>query len=211
MKQLLITIAAVVLVGCGNPSGELIQAAIEGNIVSIRMCLSKGADVNAKDEAGYTPLHHAAERGYKVIVKLLITKGADVNARDHFAKLIRDGVVSLKLNGVVMNANNEEGFTPLYKAIDGNHTEIIKHLINNGADVNVENPLGGRSPLHMAVDQGKREIIEMLVNKGADVNAREFDDRTPLDLAIAFKHTEIAELLRKHGAKTAEELKAEGK
>tara|TARA_B110000438_G_scaffold168089_1_gene160726 strand:- start:741 stop:893 length:153 start_codon:yes stop_codon:yes gene_type:complete len=50
-----------------------------------------------------------------------------------------------------------------------------------------------------------------LIAEGADVNAQRDDGETPLDWAIEFKETEISALLRKHGGKTGEELKAEGK
>ncbi|MDP6307252.1 MAG: ankyrin repeat domain-containing protein, partial [Verrucomicrobiota bacterium] len=53
------------------------------------------------------------------------------------------------------------------------------------------------------------EIVELLIANGADVNAKDGDGFTPLDLATNNK--EIADLLRKHGGKTGEELKAEGK
>jgi ankyrin repeat protein len=64
--------------------------------------------------------------------------------------------------------------------------------------------------LHEAAASGHKEIVEVLVTKGADVNAN-IGGWTPLHLAIDEGHTEIADLLRKHGGKTAEELKAEGK
>ena len=54
-----------------------------------------------------------------------------------------------------------------------------------------------------------KEIVEMLIAKGADVNAKDVDGFTPVDLAKG--HPEIADLLRKHGGKTGEELEAEGK
>ena len=49
-------------------------------------------------------------------------------------------------------------------------------------------------------------IVKLLIAKGADVNAQLDDGRTPLDGAIKQKQTETADLLRKHGAKTGEEL-----
>ena len=58
---------------------------------------------------------------------------------------------------------------------------------------------------------GHMKIAELLIVKGADVNAKKAGGETPLDFAIAFKRTETADLLRKHGGKTGEELKAEGK
>jgi len=103
MKQLLLTtIAAVVLVGCGNPEADraLLKAAQDGNIVAVKKHLAAGADVNAKGwfkltlhivEGGnlnkktytdWTPLHWAAYRDHKEIVELLIAEGADVNAKD---------------------------------------------------------------------------------------------------------------------------------
>ena len=56
--------------------------------------------------------------------------------------------------------------------------------------------------------KGRKEIAELLIVKGADVNAKEEDGYTPLD--VAKRYPEIADLLRKHGAKTVEELKATG-
>ena len=56
-----------------------------------------------------------------------------------------------------------------------------------------------------------KEIVELLIAKGADVNAKTGDGRTPLDYSIVNKQPETANLLRKHGGKTGEELKAEGK
>ena len=56
MKQLLITIAAVVLVGCG-PSISIHKAAEEGNIEVVEQHLAAGVDVNAKDQNDVTPLH----------------------------------------------------------------------------------------------------------------------------------------------------------
>jgi ankyrin repeat protein len=80
MKQLLTTIAALVLVGCGS-SMSIHKAAGDGNIEAVKQYLDGGADVNAKYGGGWTPLHFAAEKGHKEIAELLIAKGADVNTK----------------------------------------------------------------------------------------------------------------------------------
>ena len=82
MKHLLITtIAAVVLVGCGGPPKDILEAAESGNIEAVKQHLADGADVNAKDENGGTPLLYAALTGRKEIAELLIAKGTNVNAQ----------------------------------------------------------------------------------------------------------------------------------
>ena len=59
--------------------------------------------------------------------------------------------------------------------------------------------------------QTTNEEVKQHLAAGADVNAKDEDGGTPLDLAIDLERTETADLLRKHGGKTGEELKAEGK
>jgi len=112
MKHLLLTIAAVVLMGCGEPKqsapapeakpaepfAEAIQpepqtakapgisihkAAGKGNIEAVKQHLAAGTDVNAKNENSWTPLHSAADKGHKEIVELLIAKSADVNPKSY--------------------------------------------------------------------------------------------------------------------------------
>ena len=87
------------------------------------------------------------------------------------------------------------------------HKEIVELLLAKGADVNAKSELG-ETPLHFAKT---KEIAELLIAEGAGVNAKDEGGKTPLDASIKSEDSTIADLLRKHGAKTAEELKAEGK
>ena len=98
--------------------------------------------------------------------------------------------------------------------------EAIKQHLAAGTDVNAKDSVTRVTSLHIATGDGHKEIVELLIAKGADVNAKDRADpllhqhdegETPLDWAIEFNRTEISDLLRKHGGKTAEELKAEGK
>ena len=93
-------------------------------------------------------------------------------------------------------------------AEDGN-IKVVKQHLAAGVDVNVNR--FGITPLHHAARWGHKKMVELLIEKGADVNAKEDDGDTPLDLAISRNRTETADLLRKHGGKTGEELKAEEK
>jgi ankyrin repeat protein len=65
--------------------------------------------------------------------------------------------------------------------------------------------------LHYAAANDRKEVAEMLIAAGADVNAKTKYGSTPLDWAIRFDETETADLLRKHGGKTGEELKDKAK
>ena len=107
MKQLLITIAAVVLVGCGP---NIHEATWTGNIELIKQLTDSNIDVNVKRDRGETPLHIAAIFSRYQIAKLLISKGADVNAR------------------------NDDGFTPLLLLhlidIDEERNHVKHHCCN---------------------------------------------------------------------------------
>jgi ankyrin repeat protein len=101
--------------------------------------------------------------------------------------------------------------TPLHQAAARGHKEVVELLIAKGADVNAKAE-NGVAPLHVAAGAGHKEIAELLIAKGADVDTRTGSGETPLDLAIKYKNTGyVVDFLRKHGGKTGEELKAEGK
>jgi ankyrin repeat protein len=60
---------------------ELLKAAADDDAAKVKELLEKGADANARDRDGLTPLHYAAKHGHADVVKLLIEKGANVNIR----------------------------------------------------------------------------------------------------------------------------------
>ena len=94
-------------------------------------------------------------------------------------------------------------------AYDGNPEAVKQHLAA-GADVYAKDKIVG-TPLHAEARNGHKETAKLLITKGADMNANSDDYGTPLDWAIHGRQAETIYLLRKHGGKTGEELKAEGK
>jgi len=105
----------------------------------------------------------------------------------------------------------EESEISIHRAAWEGNTKAIEQYLANGKDVNAKDDLYGDTPLLWAAGFGNKEVVEMLITKGADVNAKAGGGSTPLDWAIKRRRTEIADLLRKHGGKTGEELKAEAK
>ena len=154
-------------------------------ITTIAAVVLVGCGASAPDIS----IHDAAERGNIKAVKQHLAAGTDVNAK------------------------RGDGFTPLH--LVGRSKEVAELLIANGADLEAKTNQG-LTPLCQAALRGRSaiEVIELLIVKGADVNYVNPKDKygeTQLDEAISSNRNEIADLLRKHGGKTGEELKAEEK
>jgi len=137
------------------------------------------------------PIHEAVEKGNIEAVLKHIANGEDINTKD------------------------EWNSTPLFYAAYGGHKEIAELLIAKGADVNAkvrsDKGIPGLTPLFYAARGDQPKVAALLIAKGAMVNVTDDNGATPLDYAMIDNHSETADLLRKHGAKTGEELKAEGK
>ena len=224
MKHLLLTtIAAVVLVGCGAWM-DIWVAARTGKIELVEKYLAEGVEVNAKDGYGKTPLHHAVMDGVPnltrrdldlrtEIAELLIAKGADVNAKDNAGSTPLDVAdkyfyPSWDIAKLVRKHGGKHG--SIHDAASDADIGAVKEFLANGANVSVKDDLGN-TPLHFAAAYANEKMVEMLISNSADVNAKITSGRctgqTPLDWA----NDETSDLLRKHGGKTGEELKAEGK
>ena len=195
MKHTLLTLTITSLLATTAFADPIHDAAKTGDLAGVQAELDKGVDVDEDDSSwgswGETPLQLAARYSHNEIVELLIDNGADVNAKD-------------------VNGN-----TPLHLAALFGRKEVVELLIANGAAVNVKGGNLGGMPLHHAAFEGHKVIIELLIAEGADVNAIIVSGPLQLnvgDIALNFTTDgEIAAPLRKHGGKTGEELKAEGK
>ena len=191
--------------------------------------LVSGANINCKDDTGSSPLFSAVRTTHKEIVELLISNGANIKTEKRLLHQLSwvgykktEGRIkqveiakSLILKGVNLDEKDLSGDTPLHSAAEHGHIEMAEFLLESGANVNEDNETK-TTPLHKAAVEGRDIIVNILIQNGANVNpviqsTGTFNRMTPLDLALQMNNSKIAALLRKHGGKTGEELKAEGK
>ena len=120
----------------------LMIAAINGHLAICRLLLDKGAQVEARNINGCTPLLLADWNGHYEIVRLLCDRGADVEAR----------------------AN--DGWRPLHSAASFGHISVVKELIEErNAEINARTD-GGRTALTVATDYNKPDTAAYLATHG---------------------------------------------
>jgi ankyrin repeat protein len=98
---------------------------------------------------------------------------------------------------------------PIWAAAEAGNREVVLRQLVAETDADTRDERYGASSLHWAAWCGHPDIVELIIAARANVNAINFDGETPLDCAKNFSQNEIAAILREHGGKTADELKAE--
>jgi len=177
---------------------HLHQAAKIGDIEQVKLLISKGADVNAKDEREKTPLCHAVTSGKMELIKLLVEAGADVNTGKWppLCQAVDENNMEIVQMLVEAGADVNAGkWPPLCQAVDENNMAIAEYLIAHGANVNA--PEGWTALKEAPYIDNNVEMVELLITKGADVNAGPY---TPLHAAVKKDRSDIVELLIAKGA-----------
>ncbi len=149
---------------------------------------ARGADVNARDTAFFTPLHDAASYNSYKTAKVLLSHGADINAK---------------------NSDINGNQTPLHRAIGSNNNkEFIDLLVENGVDINAKDR-GGRTPLQLTIENFhysfrsnplERDHFNLLIKKGADWKTIDNEGNTLLHTAVKYSFLEGVKFLLSKGA-----------
>ena len=119
----------------------------------------------------------------------------------------------LQKSEIDLNESDEKGWTPLLLACENEEFDIVRFLVENGADVNKPD-FHGQTPLHFAVDEaidsscrhelGRRvddtpvDIIVYLLWKGADPLQKDLNGETPIDWANRYSVNKIVDLLKRY-------------
>ena len=161
-------------------ASALIYASEKGNINIMKYLIDNGIDVNGKaDDNGDTPLLWAVtgQNPYEAS-KLLIENGADVNATNDsgvapatiLAGSVPKVVKLLKDNGADLDTKFADDDPPIAIAASVGNLEIVKALVENGADVNYYPNDMNYTAIYHAIDQGCYEVAEYLFKNGVDLN-----------------------------------------
>ncbi|KAI9853697.1 MAG: hypothetical protein M1813_001836 [Trichoglossum hirsutum] len=152
-------------------------AVVQGHDSVFRLLLESGADINVPKDGpadGMSPLMLAACQGRGNFVSILLEKGADVNhpmgryagALCQAARVGHEGIVKM-----LLESGAEPGGTPaLHDAVNHDHYDIARLLVENGADVNTRGGECGAPLVAAACQGGRRRLMELLLTNGADPN-----------------------------------------
>jgi uncharacterized protein len=200
-----VVLAAAIISVCAaaNPDSDLLNAAKSANVGKLEQLLSGGANINAVDTLGKTPLFWSCSLGHSDVAKLLLDKKADANIKDR------------------------NGITPLMEAVGQGREELVRLLLENrevvhtdyrdlasvlaaarGVKAEVVQPLRGRlieidavdkkgnSALMLAVVAGKPRIVELLLEKGAHATLRNNSGVTAESMAERKELSDIMKVFR---------------
>lgn len=148
---------------------ELYAAARSGDLERTQSELADGADPDSRHPLTLdTPLIEGARGGHLKVAEVLVDYGADVNLQ------------------------GEAWYTALHCAAAAGHVDLVKWLLDKGANVTLFR--GHNTPLHSAAASGQLEVVRILLQHGADPEAKGIDESTPLELASGVGNLELVEL-----------------
>lgn len=236
LAALLVAFAIPVAADESDSATALAWAVYRDDAPAVDLLLVTGADVNASNDYGVTPLHLACANGNSAIVRQLLDAGADPNRSKLTGETplmtcaasgALDATRSLLAHGADVNAaERAEHQTALMWAAAGQHAELVEELIARGADVEARSTLiaepepyvsetpgltvfgsnypptmrfrktsGGFTALHFAAQQGALECARFLLAGGADIDSPHPEYGSPLIIAIASGHKDLARYL----------------
>ena len=188
----------------------LLVASAQGKATNVIELLSRGANVDTRDEDGDAPLIVAADMGHAEVCEILINRGkAKIDIKDDygFTPLLSAapcGYVEickllLKTGQANVKDTSPNGHTPLLAAAQSGYTELCELLLAYGSNLEEREPVTQYNALHEAAIRGHHALLQLLLKK-ADVNTRDRIEFTPLHMASQMGHLASVVSLLQAGA-----------
>ena len=205
MKKLIIIILilSIQVLAYTIPNKDLYKGAVSGNIALIKSALNRGADINARFQAGFTAVSLAVWTGKINVVKYLISRGADINIGGTYKKtalMISTykgfyNIASLLVSkGAKINARDVHKVPALIVACKHGRMNFIRLFIKKGAKINVRDKMG-KTPVMYAAWFGHFDAVKYLVNKGAKAGILDKTQNSARSYANKNRHYKIAKYL----------------
>jgi len=171
-----------------NGYGETLLhiAANQGDVPMVALLIRRGAEIDARDRYGRTPLFSAVGGTFgphPEVAKMLVDHGADVNARKNSGETVL--CYALEMG----------------RARGPKNIEAIEVLLKAGADVNAPENSMGWTPLHIAAANGYGEAAKLLIKYGADCEKKNASGQTPAQVATDGGFKDIAAMITAAAAK----------
>lgn len=128
----------------------------------VQLLLKRGAEVNARNDLGFTALAFGSTSGHPELVRFWLNQKAHIHVHD------------------------KNGDTPLHLSTTRGQVEVAQPLIGNGADVNAQNDEGS-APLHRASEvasNGNPDVVRLLLDRSVDVEVRKINGKTTFEVAL---------------------------
>lgn len=161
--------------------------------------IANGAQVDAKDYNGYTPLFGAASSNRPEVVDLLIREGADIKHKGfggEEALVHANGESTIE---ILFKAGLR--YTSIHNAVRGGYLEAVKERITSGVDIN-EKGKRKESPLNFACYYGHSDVVKLLLLSGANAKETDAQGASLLRTLRVYKpqtFNEILNILIEHG------------
>jgi len=166
-----------------------------------RLLLGHGADPELRSGSAMPSLSHAMQYGDDALVQVYVDAGYELSV-PAAARLGRsEELAGLLEQGGDPSEPSPNGSAPLAEAIENQHAQTLRVLLDHGADPGVPLPSWNqRYPLHVAAEQGARDLVVLLLDQGVDPDPVDRVGRTPLYDAVVLGQEDTARVLLEHGA-----------
>jgi ankyrin repeat protein len=176
-----------------NVQQSALYVAVRGNQFAIvKYLVEQGAEINAREKDGWSILHRAVATNNLSIVQYLVENGADLDVKTNYAKetpleMAKKDKKDQEMIQYLINVN-------FLNAVEKKNIDEIQKFLNQGAQLEAKTECQWTA-LHHAARGNDSKVITFLINQGANTKAKDWEGKTPLDIAIKFSQKEIIDLL----------------